>query len=386
MNYCLECGYVSLTKKKEELCGDKVEIIQNDSSITLVLADGLGSGVKANILATLTSKILSIMASNDIALDECVKTIISTLPVCKVRRVAYSTFSLIHLYDNGDGYLVEFDNPQAIILRDCEYFELPREEIIIEGKKIYVTKLHLQTDDMVFVMSDGVIHAGIGTYLNLGWNREKVVSYLLRNINPNLSAKGAASIITSECYDLYEGEPGDDTSVACLKVRTSYPVSIMVGPPARKEADSEIVRKFLQTPGRKVCCGGTTSNIVARYLNEDVEPVMEYVDPQIPPIGKIKGIDLVTEGVITLRRVLELSEDYLKNSNPSIYTFDKKDGASRLAKMLFERATDIHFFIGRSFNPAHENLPIDYAVKMKLIENISRNLKLMGKKVELEYN
>lgn len=386
MNYCLECGYVSLTKKKEELCGDKVEIIQNDSSITLVLADGLGSGVKANILATLTSKILSIMASNDIALDECVKTIISTLPVCKVRKVAYSTFSLIHLYDNGDGYLVEFDNPQAIILRDSEYFELPREERIIEGKKIYVTKLHLQTDDMVFVMSDGVIHAGIGTYLNLGWNREKVVSYLLRNINQNLSAKGAASLITSECYDLYEGEPGDDTSVACLKVRTSYPVSIMVGPPARKEADSEIVRKFLQTSGRKVCCGGTTSNIVARYLNEEVEPVMEYVDPQIPPIGKIKGIDLVTEGVITLRRVLELSEDYLKNSNPNIYTFDKKDGASRLAKMLFERATDIHFFIGRSFNPAHENLPIDYAVKMKLIENISKNLKLMGKKVELEYN
>ena len=166
MNYCLECGYVSLIKKKEELCGDKVEIIQNDSGITMVLADGLGSGVKANILATLTSKILSIMASNDIALDECIRTIISTLPVCKVRKVAYSTFSLVHMYNNGTGYLVEFDNPQAIILRDYDYYELAREERIIENKKIYITKLNLKTDDMIFIMSDGVIHAGIGTYLN----------------------------------------------------------------------------------------------------------------------------------------------------------------------------------------------------------------------------
>ncbi len=386
MNYCLECGYVSLTKKKEELCGDKVEIIQNDNSVTMVLADGLGSGVKANILATLTSKILSIMASNDIAIDECIKTIISTLPVCKVRKVAYSTFSLIHLYDNGKGYLVEFDNPQAIILRDYQYLDLKREERIVEGKKIYITKLSLMNNDLVFVMSDGVIHAGIGTYLNLGWNREEVISYLLRNINENLSAKGTASLITSACYDLYQGEPGDDTSVACLKVRTNYPVNIMVGPPVRKELDEEVTEKFLRMPGRKVCCGGTTSNIVARYLKEEVIPVMEYVDPKIPPIGKIKGIDLVTEGVITLRRVLELSEKYLKDSNPDIYTFDQKDGASLLARMLFERATDIHFFIGRSVNPAHENLPIDYAMKMKLIEKISQNLKLMGKKVELEYN
>ena len=121
MGYCLEYGYISLTKKKEELCGDKVEIIQNNDSVTMVLADGLGSGVKANILATLTSKILSIMASNDIAIDECIKTIISTLPVCKVRKVAYSTFSLIHIYDDGKGYLVEFDNPQAINLRNYEF-------------------------------------------------------------------------------------------------------------------------------------------------------------------------------------------------------------------------------------------------------------------------
>lgn len=386
MGYCLEYGYISLNKKNEELCGDKVEIIQNNNMTTLVLADGLGSGVKANILATLTSKLLCIMASNGISIDECVKTIISTLPVCKVRGVAYSTFSLVHLDENGNGYLVEFDNPQTIVLRNYQYYDLNREEKTIESKKIYISKLSLIDDDILILMSDGVIHAGIGTYLNLGWDRNEVINYVERNINNEYSAKGVASVVTNACYDLYGGYPGDDTTVACLKVRQHYPVDIMVGPPVDKKIDKEIVMKFLKNPGRKIVCGGTTCQIVARVLGEEVIPVFEYIDPSIPPIGKIKGIDLVTEGVITLRKVLELSEFYLSNSDPSLRTFNKKDGASLLAKMLFERATNIHFYIGRSVNLAHETLPIDFSMKMKLIENLSKNLIKMGKHVELEYN
>lgn len=386
MKYCLEYGYISLNKKNEELCGDKVEIIQNKNATTLVLADGLGSGVKANILATLTSKILGIMASNNIPIEECIKTIISTLPVCKVRQVAYSTFTLIHLYDDGKGYLVEFDNPQTIILRDYQVINLNRVKREIEGKIIYITELELNKDDAVIAMSDGVIHAGIGTYLNLGWDRNSVIDYLERNITPDYSAKGIASIITNACYDLYGGLPGDDTTVACIKIKENYPVDIMVGPPTKKEDDEIVIKNFLTNPGRKVVCGGTTGTIVARYLDEEVIALCNYVDPEIPPIGFIHGIDLVTEGVITLRKVLELSEYYLKNNISDIVTFDKEDGASMLARMLFERATHIHFFIGRSVNKAHESLPIDFGMKMKLIENLSKNLILMGKTVELEYN
>lgn len=113
MAFYLESGYTSLNKKGEELCGDKVESVVNGDYTTLVLADGMGSGVKANILATLTSKILCTMVAEDIPLDECIETIIQSLPVCKVRGVAYATFSVIHLNRNGEGYLVEFDNPQA---------------------------------------------------------------------------------------------------------------------------------------------------------------------------------------------------------------------------------------------------------------------------------
>ena len=118
MGLCLESGYTSLNKKNEELCGDKVETIVNGDYTTLVLADGLGSGVKANILSTLTSKILCTMVANGIGIEACVETILQSLPVCKVRGVAYATFSVIHMNREGKGYLFEFDNPQAILMRD----------------------------------------------------------------------------------------------------------------------------------------------------------------------------------------------------------------------------------------------------------------------------
>ena len=145
----LDAGYVSLNKYGEELCGDKVETIRTENNITCVLADGLGSGVKANILSTLTSKIICMLASNELPIEECIHTIIGTLPVCNVRKVAYSTFTLVHIDLDGTGYLVEFDNPQAIILRDGKEFNIVRQEKIIEGKKIYISDLKLREEDVI---------------------------------------------------------------------------------------------------------------------------------------------------------------------------------------------------------------------------------------------
>lgn len=173
MALCLESGYTSLNKKNEELCGDRVESIVSGDYTTLVLADGLGSGVKANILSTLTSKILCTMVANDIAIEDCVETIIQSLPVCKVRGVAYSTFSVIHMNSEGKGYLFEFDNPQAILIRGCKCRDFDREAMDVLGKTVYKTALDLQAGDIVVVMSDGVIHAGIGMTMNLGWQRRR---------------------------------------------------------------------------------------------------------------------------------------------------------------------------------------------------------------------
>ena len=198
----LENGYTSLNKKGEELCGDKVECISDGENTTLVLADGLGSGVKANILATLTSKILCTMVSNEISIDECVETIVQTLPVCKVRQVAYATFSVVHLGADGKGWLFEFDNPEAILIRDDKCLDFERVERDILGKKVYGTRLELRPDDYIVLMSDGVIHAGIGMLLNFGWLRKDVKEYLDKNFKKGMSARGVACLLAGACNDL----------------------------------------------------------------------------------------------------------------------------------------------------------------------------------------
>lgn len=385
MGLFLEYGYTSFNKYGEELCGDNVSITTKGDYTTLVLADGMGSGVKANILSTLTSKILSTMVSNDIPLEECIETIIETLPVCKVRGVAYSTFSVIHLNNEGKGYIFEFDNPKCIFFRNGEPYELNLEELNILGKKIYKTNLNLSNQDVLIVMSDGVPHAGIGKTLNLGWQREDIIEYLKENIRKDMSARCIAGMLASSSEALYMHEPGDDTTVAAVKIREEENVNIMIGPPSKREDCNEYVKNFLSSKGLRIVCGGTTSQIVAEYLNEKVEASINYIDTGLPPIGHIKGIDLVTEGVLTLRKLIELSEDYIQVDSKNPKSFNKNDGASRLADFLFEKATSIHFFVGQAVNEAHKGLPIDSTLKFKLVEKLSENLKIMGKNVEIKY-
>jgi hypothetical protein len=385
MELCLESGCTSLNHVGEELCGDNVACTVNGEYTTLVLADGLGSGVKANILSMLTSKILCTMASNEIDIYECVETIIQTLPVCAERGVAYSTFSIIHVNTEGKGELFEFDNPEAIYYHNgkCQNFE--RTELDVCGKKVFRSDLALEENDIIIVMSDGTIHAGIGQILNFGWERPQIMEHLDTNIKPNMSARAVACLLASACNDLYVDKPGDDTTVAAVKIRKRLDVNIMVGPPVDKEKDDYYIQHFLEGPSKKIVCGGTSSTIVARYLKTELKTSFDFPDKEVPPIGFIKGIDLTTEGVLTLRRLLQMSEKYISISDLTPKTFTKQDGASLLADFLFERATHITFFVGQSVNVAHQGLPIDTTMKLKLVEKITENLRTMGKTVELNY-
>lgn len=385
MELCLETGYTSLNHVGEELCGDHVESCVDGDYTTLVLADGLGSGVKASILSTLTSKILCTMVSNDIDIVECVSTIIETLPVCKVRGVAYSTFSVVHVNRQGEGYLFEFDNPEAIYYHHGEAMDFDREAIEVCGRTVFKSKLNLEEGDIVLVMSDGTVHAGIGMILNFGWPREKIKEYLNNHLTADHSARAAACVLASACNEIYEGMPSDDTTVAAVRIRRRLDVNVMVGPPVNKEQDEAHVARYLEGPGKKVVCGGTSSQILARHMGERLKTSLEFPDREIPPIGYIKGIDLVTEGVITLRRLLELSRKYISISDLTPKTYTQRDGASLLADILFEQSTHVHFFVGQSVNEAHQGLDIDITMKLKLVESIAANLRTMGKEVTLLY-
>ena len=383
MRYFIEAGYVSLNKKGEELCGDRVETIYHDDTMTTVLADGLGSGVKANILSTLTSKIISTMMSSGMAIQDCVETIAQTLPICKIRQVAYSTFTILQIRTDGSAYMVQFDNPLCVLLRNGKHVEYPVEVNVIDGKTIYESHMKVELGDVFVMFSDGVPHAGIGITMNLGWKQENVVRHLEEQYDKNDSAKSTAAKLADTAKALYLGEPGDDTTVAVMKVRERQNVSIMFGPPSDPKDDEQVVKQFLAEDGIKIVSGGTTSKIVSSYLGQPVQTCLDYFDPKIPPIGKMKGVDLVTEGVLTLGHVMELSNMIVSQTNTDLSWLQKKDGASLIAQYLFEQATDVSFYAGRAINPAHQNpnLPLDLSIKLKVVEVLSHNLELMGKRV-----
>lgn len=391
MGVTVDVAYKSLNKFTEILCGDKVEILQTKDSDIMILADGMGSGVKANILATLTSKILGTMFLNGATLDECVDTIVQTLPVCQVRQVAYATFSILQVFHNGDAYLVEFDNPGCIFIRDGKLMEIPSNIREVEGKKINEYRFKVQRGDAFILMSDGTIHAGVGELLNFGWLWEDIAAYAVKQYALTISAVRLANALTQACDELYGFRPGDDTTVAVMRIIDSKPVHVMTGPARDPGDDTRMVHDFLSNPAAKtVVCGGTSATIVSRVLGRRLDVSLDYVDPEIPPIAYMEGIDLVTEGVLTLNRVLQLLRRYVKNETISEDFFeelDKPNGASMVAKMIIEDCTEVHLYVGKAINSAYQNpgIPFDLGIRQNLVEQLKTTIAEMGRKVDITY-
>ena len=393
-SFCTDVGWKSLNKHGEMLCGDSVEIVDDDGSMVIVLADGLGSGVKANILSTLTAKIISTMISRNMTIEDCVATIVATLPVCEVRRIAYSTFTIVRISgasgvpDKLEAEIIQYDNPPVLMLRDGKRLDYARISEVIDGKQIYKSRVRLRENDALIAMSDGVVHAGMGTRLSFGWQWENVASYVESKFKMGYTAKTLTTILTDECAALYDDKPGDDATVCTAKIRRRRPVNLLLGPPADQADDDRMMSLFFSKEGKHIVCGGTTSSIAARYLGKDLHvPLAGYEDPTIPPVAEIEGVDLATEGVVTMSRVLEYSRDYLGENERYALWMTGEDGASRLARILFEESTDINFYVGRAVNAAHQNpkLPIGFNIKMHLVNELSESLRKMGKRVKVSY-
>ncbi len=387
-NLCAEIGYKSIDHEGEQLCGDHVDIVeQGEGSTVLVLADGLGSGVKASILSTLTSKIISTMMAEGLKLEECVSTIAATLPICSVRGVAYSTFTIIHIVDNAVARLIQYDNPRVILLRGGERYDYPVTERMIDGKRILQSEIRLQEDDVFVAMSDGCPHAGVGTAYNFGWKWEDIADYMSQIVHVGYTAKTLATMLIEECDRLYGGHPGDDATACVVRIRRRVPVELLFGPPRDRDDCDRMMSLFFSKEGKHIVCGGTTAGIAAKYLGKPLRASLRSERSDVPPTGEIEGVDLVTEGVITINKVLEYARDALGENKLHEYWGFHRDGASLICRVLFEEATDIDFYVGRAINPAHQNpeLPITFNIKMNLVEELSACLKKMGKRVKVSY-
>jgi hypothetical protein len=355
-----------------------VEIARSGDMVTVVLSDGLGSGVKANILATLTSTIAVSMLRGGASIDDVVETIGHTLPICQVRKVAYSTLTILQIKNDGSAYLVQYDNPDAFYYSDGMIVPIESSDRIVADKVIKEARFQLKAGDRLFLVSDGVIYAGVGGVLNLGWGWPNVADYIKKINDQESRASVLAKWLVNVCDQFYAGQPGDDTTAVAVVIREPRCLTVAVGPPKKPEDDRKMVARLMSSVGTKVVCGGTTGKIVAREIGESLHVDLDTIHGGMPPTASINGIDLVTEGIITLSKTL----DRLIQGEP----VHGKDGASRLARMLLD-ADHVELLVGKAVNPAHQNpdLPISTTLKERVMDDIARILVELGKEVSVSY-
>jgi hypothetical protein len=381
MRLFYEWGSKQVHKHGEELCGDNIAISRQPDTVTLALSDGLGSGVKANILATLTNQIAIRMLQDNLPLGEVVQTLSETLPVCAVRKVAYSTFAIAQFFSEGYARVVEFDSPHAILLRRRKIQPVTYDERTIDGKTIHETVLDLQEGDWVVFVSDGVLNAGIGGAYPLGWGWDLAAGFLEKHAHQELSAEELAGKVAEAVSELYLGKPGDDVSIVVIKVRHKLAATVFTGPPAMRDEEGELIHRFVSRLGKLVVCGGTTAKIVARHLGQPLEVDLSTITADVPPIARMEGIDLVTEGILTLTQVRDMLRDGADRKTVQY----RNDGAASLLRVLLD-VDHTHFIVGQAVNPAHQNpdLPHQLGIRMTVVREIAAELRLRSKDVTFE--
>lgn len=375
----------SLNKKGEELCGDQVKFTKTEAKSTIVLSDGLGSGVKANILATLTAEILITMLNADVPLEEVIKTVIGTLPICQVRKIAYATFTIIQIdHQTSKFKVINFDNPPVFYFNKGRVIKLDTKTEKILGKKIISCQGQLQRGDFLGAISDGVIYAGLGDTMNFGWGWDNIAKYMEKVfMTQATNSRSIIEQVMSETRSLYRDKIGDDATFVGIYVRKRNPVMIFTGPPLDINKDELYAERLLSFKGRKVICGGTTGNLVANYMGETVEMDISTMRKDLPPIGKLSEIDLVTEGILTISKATEV----LRKCNCDITRLPSdQNGAVLLAREILE-ADSIFLLVGQQINEFYQNplLPKNISIRRSLIEDLVNLLKQKQKEVTVEY-
>ena len=377
----LDIGAANICKAGESICGDFWCQIPCEDQQILVLSDGMGSGVKANILATLTAKMLSSMLAGNIPIDESIMTISETLPMCRERKLAYATFTALKL-KGTTAYLVHYDNPPALLIRRGKMVRFPYGVQFVGEKEIHESTLQLEEGDLLLLMSDGITQAGRGK-IGDGWPSEEVAELAARYDKEDMSPQRIAAMILRAAQALNFDEADDDATVITVKVRRRYAANVMIGPPENRADDQATMRLFFSKVGAHAVCGGTTAKTVAAYLGKEVFSREDTATEDVPAMMRIDGVDLVTEGLLTLKAVVDIVKKYRQDCMYTIELGKQMDGASQLAELMLERATDINIFFGTAVNAANMSRGTSFQSKLELAKELEKELTALGKNVKL---
>ncbi|MFW6389291.1 MAG: SpoIIE family protein phosphatase, partial [Marinilabiliaceae bacterium] len=324
----------------EVICGDVFlsRRVREEGRTIVVLSDGMGSGVKANVLASLTASMAINFTIEHREVQKTAEIIMNTLPVCSVRKISYSTFTIIDMEDTGQTTIVEYDNPSCLLLRNNREFDPGWEDLELEserhkGKIIKTCSFIAQKEDRIVFWSDGIIQSGMGTRsYPFGWGREGAIEYVFRVLKnePFISASKLSKKVVNIAGQHDGDKPKDDNSCGVVYFREPRKLLLVSGPPFDERHDLDFALKVRRFNGKKIIAGGTTAEIVARELALEFDVGMDSADPELPPSSYVEGINLVTEGILTLGKVARILENLQKDSNLG------NGPADQIVRMLLE--------------------------------------------------
>lgn len=358
----------------------------DEAMLIAVLSDGLGSGIKANILSCMTATmLLRFIEGGQIPIRKAAEIIMNSLPVCQIRKISYSTFSAIKVDDDGNAKIVEEGNPEFVWIRDNEVIQPDYDTIpskTFKNRKMRVYKINLKLGDRLIFCSDGVTQAGLGGgRLKLGLRREGLIVLLKDKLkeHPDISSTEFSQYIVNQARNIETDRlPKDDISACVLYFREPREALVFTGPPFHQEKDSEYARIFANFKGKKAICGGTTANLISRELNRPITMDTTISIGKLPACSYMDGVDLVTEGILTLTKALE----YLEANTPDI-----DNAAGKLVKFFLD-SDCINFMVGAKLNQAHYDpaLPIEIEIRKNIIKKIAAVLQdKYFKKVNIQY-
>ena len=372
----IEIGTAQQQKYGEDCFGDTVysKKIPEERRIISILSDGLGSGVKANILSSMTTRMAMTFVESNMELMHSSEVMMDALPICQIRKISYATFSVVDTQLDGKTRIFEMDNPPFMLIRGGKAVNVRYREISSEKWKdrtINISQMTNQEEDRIILISDGVSQAGLGNRLYpLGWQRQGCLNFAIEKIrkNPHISAHELAHAIVAEALTKeIEGHAGDDISCVVLYFRKPRKLLVLTGPPFDENRDKEFADMVADYDGKTAVCGGTTANIIERELCLKCEIDKTSFDDKIPLCSKMEGVDLVTEGILTLTDVYRMLKEGIDT--------DRDNGATRLANLLLG-SDKIDFVVGTKINIAHQdpNLPMELEIRRNIVKKIFRIL------------
>ena len=363
----------------ERVCGDVFlsRRIREEGRIVVVLSDGIGHGIKANILATLTSTLAVNFTQEHKSIDRIAEIIMDTLPVDSEKQLNFSTFTIIEVDQEGNVSILEYENPKTLFLRGNRILEPGWNCIVLNseknsGKEVLGADFKAAKEDRIVFFTDGVVQSGLGSdRFPVGWGEENVNNYILESVKDehDISAFKLASMVINKANQNDDFYPKDDISCAVIYFREPRKLMICTGPPQDQGKDPVFASILQQFKGKKIVCGATTGNMISREWGTEIIDETVILDPELPPVSHMKGVDLITEGILTLSKVSELLKKYNQNFKLG------KGPADEIVKVILE-SDEIHFLVGTSINIAHQDptLPIELELRRTVVHRIVRVL------------